>query len=61
MFMPKNINWFTIIFTLEWMEKKKTEKKKKHITTKQFVPKDIDCFTVIIALDGVEKMKTEKK
>ena len=42
------------------MEKIKTEKKKKHITTKQFVPKDIDCFTVIIALDGVEKMKTEK-
>lgn len=27
MFMPKNINWFTIIFTLEWMEKIKTEKK----------------------------------
>lgn len=59
--MLKNINWFTIIFTLEWMEKIKTEKKKKHITTKQFVPKDVDCFTVIIALDGVEKMKTEKK
>lgn len=58
--MLKNINWFTIIFTLEWMEKIKTEKK-KHITTKQFVPKDVDCFTVIIALDGVEKMKTEKK
>ena len=29
MFMLKNINWFTIIFTLEWMEKIKTEKKKK--------------------------------
>ena len=27
--MPKNINWFTIIFTLEQMEKIKTEKKKK--------------------------------
>lgn len=27
--MLKNINWFTIIFTLEWMEKIKTEKKKK--------------------------------
>lgn len=60
--MLKNINWFTIIFTLEWMEKIKTEKKKKkHIKTKQFVPKDIECFTVIIAWDGVEKMKTEKK
>lgn len=30
MFMLKNINWFTIIFTLEWMEKIKTEKKKTH-------------------------------
>ena len=59
--MPKNINWFTIIFTLEWMEKIKTEKKKKTHNNETVVPKDIDCFTVIIALDGVEKMKTEKK